>query len=80
MDNKDNRNKLSNEVKQHCDNKRKLKVDEQIKLQKKCTEQVKRKRSPCSSTDYEDNEDARKFRKKSNTHEKQIGVSRVRCI
>jgi hypothetical protein len=52
MDNKDNRNKMSNEVEQHYDNKKKLKVDKQIKLQKKCTEQVKPQDSPCSSTNY----------------------------
>jgi hypothetical protein len=28
MDNNDNHNKISNEMKQHCDNKGKLKVDE----------------------------------------------------
>jgi hypothetical protein len=33
MDNKDNCNKISNEVERHRDNKKKLKVDEQVKRQ-----------------------------------------------
>jgi hypothetical protein len=50
MDNKeDNRNEISNELGQHCDNKESLKVDEQIKLQKKCTKQVKPQDSLCGS-------------------------------
>jgi hypothetical protein len=32
MDNKDNRNEISNELEQYCVNKESLKVDEQIKL------------------------------------------------
>jgi hypothetical protein len=80
MDNKDNRNKISNKVEQHCDNKEKLNVDERIKLQKKCTEEVKQQDSPCSSTNYEHNEEARKLWRKSAGHEKQKGESRVRCI
>jgi hypothetical protein len=76
MDNRDDRNKISNEVEQCCDNKEKLKVDEQIKLQNKFTKQVKRKYSASGSTD----EDARKFRRKSASHEKQEGGFTVRCI
>jgi O-phosphoseryl-tRNA(Cys) synthetase len=76
MDDKDTANKICNEMEEHCDNKEKLKVDEQIELQKKCTEQD----SPCSSTTYEHNEEARNFQKKTATHEKQKGVSMVRCI
>ncbi|KAH0819682.1 hypothetical protein GEV33_003109 [Tenebrio molitor] len=50
MDNKeDNRNEISNELEQHCDNKESLKVDEQIKLQKKCTKQVKPQDYLCGS-------------------------------
>ncbi|XP_068913159.1 uncharacterized protein [Tenebrio molitor] len=71
MDDKDTANKICNEMEEHCDNKEKLKVDEQIELQKKCTEQD----SPCSSTTYEHNEEARNFQKKTATHEKQKGVS-----
>jgi hypothetical protein len=77
MDNKDNPNKVSNEVEQDCNNEEKLKVDEQIKLQKKCIEQVKPQDSPCSSTNYEQNEKAGNFQRKSATHEEQKGVSTV---
>jgi hypothetical protein len=66
-------------MEQHCDNKEKLKVDEQIELQKKCTEQMKPQDSPCSSTNYEYNEEARDLRRKSTTHEKKKGVSTVSC-
>jgi hypothetical protein len=76
MDDKDTANKICNEMEEHCDNKEKLKVDEQIELQKKCTEQD----SPCSSTTYEHNEEARNLQKKTAIHEKQKGVSMVRCI
>jgi hypothetical protein len=71
MDDKDTANKICNEMEEHCDNKEKLKVDEQIELQKKCTEQD----SPCSSTTYEHNEEARNLQKKTAIHEKQKGVS-----
>jgi hypothetical protein len=76
MDDKDTGNKICNEMEEHCDNKEKLKVDEQIELQKKRTEQD----SPCSSTNYEHNEEARNLQKKTATPEKQKGVSMVRCI
>jgi hypothetical protein len=66
-------------MEQHCDNKEKLKVDEQIELQKKCTEQMKPQDYPCSSTNYEYNEEARDLRGKSATHEKKKGVSTVSC-
>jgi hypothetical protein len=79
MDNRDDRNKTSDKMEQHCDNKEKLKVDEQIELQKKCTEQIKPQDSPCSSTNYEHNEEARHMRRKSATHEKKKGVSMVSC-
>jgi hypothetical protein len=74
------RNKISNEVKQYCGNKEKLKVDEQITLQKICTEHVKRQDSSYISTNYEQNEEARNFQKKSATLEEQKGVSMVRYI
>jgi hypothetical protein len=73
MDNRDDRNKISNGVEQCRDNKEKLRVDEQINLHNKLTKQVKRKYS--GSTD----EDARKFRRKSASHEKQKGDFTVRC-
>jgi hypothetical protein len=77
IDNRDDCNKME----QYCDNKEKLKEDEPIKLQKKCTEQVKPQNSPCSSTNYEQNEKARHLRRsKSASHEKNKGVSMVRCI
>jgi hypothetical protein len=69
MDKRDDRNKISNEVEQYCGNKEKLKVDEQIKLQKTCTEHVKPQDSPCSSTNYEQNEEARNIQRNSATHE-----------
>jgi hypothetical protein len=78
MDNKDN--KISNKVKQNCDNKEKLKVNEQIKLQKTCTEHVKSQDSPSTSTNYEYNEEDRILQRKSTTHEKQKEVSMVSCI
>jgi hypothetical protein len=64
---------------QDCDNKEKLKVDEQIKFQKKCTEEVKLQESPCSRTHYEHNEKAPNLWGKKTTHEKRKGVSMVRC-
>jgi hypothetical protein len=79
MDNKDDCNKTSNEVELDCGNKEKLKVDEQIKLQKKITEQVNREDYPCTSTNYEHNEEDRKLQRKSAIHEKLKGVSMVRC-
>jgi hypothetical protein len=78
MDNNDNRNNISDEEEQRCDNTEKLQADEEIKLQKKCTEQVKRKHSPCSSTDYDHKEDGRKLRRKNATHENPKAVSMVR--
>jgi hypothetical protein len=84
MDNNDNHNKISNEMKQHCDNKGKLKVDEQTKLQKKCIEEVmkqlKQQDSPCSSRNYEHNGATPNLWKKKVTHEKQKekGISMVR--
>jgi hypothetical protein len=80
MDNKGNRNEITNEDGQCCGSKGKLKVDEQIKLQKKCTEEVKQQDSPCSSTNYEFNEEVRNIRGKSAPHEKKKGVFMVRCI
>jgi hypothetical protein len=77
MDNRDDRNKISNEMEQCCDNKEKLKVDEQIKFQQKCTKRVKRQHFSWSITNYEHNEEARNFRRKSATHENQKGVSMV---
>jgi hypothetical protein len=79
MDNKDNCNKTSNELELDCGSNEKLKVDEQIKLQKKITEQVKSEDSPSTSTNYEHNEEDRKLQRKSAIHEKQKGVSMVRC-
>jgi hypothetical protein len=79
MDNKDDPNKISNKMEQYCKNNEKLKVDEQILLQKKRTEEVKQQDSPCSSSNYEHNEETRDLRKKSATHEKQKGVSMVNC-
>jgi hypothetical protein len=78
-----NHNKISNEMKQHCDNKGKLKVDEQTKLQKKCIEEVKQMKqqnSPCSSRNYEHNGETPNLWKKRVTHEKQKekGISMVR--
>jgi hypothetical protein len=75
MDNKDNCNKTSNELELDCGNNEKLKVDEQIKLQKKITEQVKSEDSPSTSTNYEHNEGDRKLQRKSAIHDKQKGVS-----
>jgi hypothetical protein len=77
MDYGDDRNQISNEVEQHCGNRENLKVDEQTKLQKTCTEHVKRQDSSCSSTNYErnQNEEARNFQRKSATHEEEKGVS-----
>jgi hypothetical protein len=77
MDNREGRNKISNEMEQRRNNKRKLKVDEQIKLQKKCTEKVKQQDSSCSSINYEHNEENRNLPRKSATHEEQKGVSMV---
>jgi hypothetical protein len=78
MDNKDNRNEISNELEQHCDNKESLKVDQQIKLQKKCTKQVKLQDSLCGSKlNYEHNEEPRNLWSESATHEKQKGVPMV---
>jgi hypothetical protein len=79
MDNNDNRNNISDEEEQRCDNTEKLQADEEIKLQKKCTEQVKRKHSPCSSTDYDHKEDGRKLRRKNATHENPKAVSMEEC-
>jgi hypothetical protein len=80
MNNKDDRNKLSNEMEQSYNNTEKLKVDEQIKLQKKKSEQAKRQDSSSSSTNHEHNKEARKLRGKSATRKKQKEVSMVRCI
>jgi hypothetical protein len=77
MDNRDDRNKISNEMEQCCDNKEKLKVDEQIKFQQKCTKRVKRQHFSWSITNYEHNEEAPNFRRKSATHENHKGVSMV---
>jgi hypothetical protein len=83
MDNNDNHNKISNEMKQHCDNKGKLNEDEQTKLQTKCIEevkQVKQQDSPCSSRNYGHNEETPNLWRKRVTHEKQKekGISVVR--
>jgi hypothetical protein len=64
---------------QDCDNKEKLKVDEQITLQKQCTGEVKQQESPCSRTHYEHYEKAPNLWGKKTTYEKQKGVSMVRC-
>jgi hypothetical protein len=77
MDNREGRNKISNEMEQRRNNKRKLKVDEQIRLQKKCTEEVKQQDSSCSSINNEHNEENRNLPRKSATHEEQKGVSMV---
>jgi hypothetical protein len=81
MENKDDRNEISNELEEHCENKENLKVKEQIKLQKKCTKQVKPQDSRCANKiNYEHNEEARNLRSESATHEKQKGVPMVKCI
>ncbi|KAJ3619689.1 hypothetical protein MTP99_005349 [Tenebrio molitor] len=62
MDNNDP-NKISNEMKQHCDNKGKLK--------KKCIKEVKQQDSPCSGRNYEHNGETPNLWKKRVTPEKQ---------
>jgi predicted P-loop ATPase len=78
MENKDNHTEISNEVEDCCNNKEKLKVDVQIKLQKKCTKQVNQPDSPCSNTNYEHNEEALNLPRKSTNDRTQIGISKVR--
>jgi hypothetical protein len=77
MDNREGRNKITNEMEQRRNNKGKLKVDEQIKLQKKYTKGVKQQDSPCSSTNYKHNEEDRNLPRKSATHEEEREVSMV---